>query len=123
MAATSSHHPLTERLASGTSVDSTARGWSADTGQIIGILNGYDDWVESAVFSPDGLRVLTASRDKTARIWDVFRMDGDLIDRAKQTIRRCLTGDQRKKVFLDPEPPYWCIETAKWPYDTNDWKA
>jgi WD40 repeat protein len=26
--------------------------------------------VNSAVFSPDGLRIITASRDATARIWD-----------------------------------------------------
>ena len=26
--------------------------------------------VNSAVFSPDGSRVVTASRDKTARLWD-----------------------------------------------------
>jgi WD40 repeat protein len=27
-------------------------------------------WVWSAAFSPDGTRVVTASRDKTAKIWD-----------------------------------------------------
>jgi hypothetical protein len=21
-----------------------------------------------------------------------------------------------------PEPPAWCIEMEKWPYDTQDWK-
>jgi WD40 repeat protein len=26
--------------------------------------------VESAQFSPDGTRIVTASRDKTARVWD-----------------------------------------------------
>ena len=28
------------------------------------------DTVQAAVFSPDGLRVLTASRDNTAKLWD-----------------------------------------------------
>ena len=28
------------------------------------------DWVQSAAFSPDGRRIVTASRDKTACIWD-----------------------------------------------------
>jgi WD40 repeat protein len=33
-------------------------------------LQGHTSGVESAVFNPDGSRVLTASRDRTARIWD-----------------------------------------------------
>ena len=31
---------------------------------------GHDDYVNTVDFSPDGTRVLTASADKTARIWD-----------------------------------------------------
>src|SRR5262249_37439012 len=34
------------------------------------ILRGHDSAVSSVAFSPDGLHVLTASWDKTARLWD-----------------------------------------------------
>jgi WD40 repeat protein len=33
-------------------------------------LGGHDSYVRSAAFSPDGSRIVTASSDKTARIWD-----------------------------------------------------
>jgi eukaryotic-like serine/threonine-protein kinase len=34
------------------------------------VLSGHTDHVVSAVYSPDGTRIVTASSDKTARIWD-----------------------------------------------------
>jgi WD40 repeat protein len=33
-------------------------------------LEGHEGTVNSAVFSPDGKRIVTASDDGTARIWD-----------------------------------------------------
>ena len=34
-------------------------------------MRGHEDEVNSAAFSADGTRIVTASKDKTARIWDV----------------------------------------------------
>ena len=36
----------------------------------LAVLTGHGDRLNSAVYSPDGGRIVTASRDKTARIWD-----------------------------------------------------
>ena len=40
------------------------------TGQPITCPLEHQEWVVSAAFSPDGTRVVTASHDKTARVWD-----------------------------------------------------
>ena len=42
-----------------------------------GAVFSHDGTVRGAVFSPDGLRVLTASNDKTARLWN---RDGSQIE-------------------------------------------
>ena len=34
------------------------------------MLAGHGDWVNRAAFSPDGSRIVTASFDNTARVWD-----------------------------------------------------
>ena len=44
--------------------------WDAATGEETRPVNGDEDRVSSAVFSPDGTRVVTASDDKTARAWN-----------------------------------------------------
>ena len=36
------------------------------------ILAGHERWVSSAQFSPDGTRIFTVSRDKTARVWTLL---------------------------------------------------
>jgi dipeptidyl aminopeptidase/acylaminoacyl peptidase len=44
--------------------------WEAATGAGLATLSGHTDWVNSAAFSPDGARVVTAAFDNTARLWD-----------------------------------------------------
>ena len=82
----------------------------------------HDLPVAHAAFSPDGARIVTASADKTARLWDIKADPSNLVSRARAAMPRCLTPSQRKAYFLRPEPPVWCIEMGKWPYNSPEWK-
>jgi WD40 repeat protein len=44
--------------------------WDAASGHALHTLRGHTDQINTAVFAPDGRRIVTASRDGTARIWD-----------------------------------------------------
>jgi len=46
------------------------RRYVSATGKELMVLRGHDGLVDSAVFSPDGKRIVTAAWDNTARIWD-----------------------------------------------------
>jgi WD40 repeat protein len=60
-----------EKLRARTAVlQAKAEWWDAATAKEIVVLRGHDKRVSSAAFSPDGLRIVTASEDNTARIWD-----------------------------------------------------
>lgn len=47
------------------------------------VVDAHQDWVWSAAFSADGARIITGSKDKTARVWDqksgnpLFTLNGD----------------------------------------------
>lgn len=44
---------------------------AVETGEKLHVLTGHGSWVQAAVFSPDGGRVASTSRDATIRVWDV----------------------------------------------------
>ena len=102
--------------------DNTARLWDGETGKPIGEPLKHEGEVSSAAFSPDGKRIVTAADDK-ARLWDIFANVQELMAHAKVRIPRCLTPAQRNAFFLPLEPPLWCIEMEKWPYNTANPEA
>jgi WD40 repeat protein len=57
--------------------DTTAQVWDAETGSRLGQPLRHQGQVNSAVFSPDGRRVVTASSDNTARVWEGDRPVGE----------------------------------------------
>jgi WD40 repeat protein/serine/threonine protein kinase len=69
----------------GSANDSTVKVWNAETGAVERELIGHTEMVRSAEFSSDGESILTASRDKTLKIWDV----------ATGTARQTLSSEHR----------------------------
>ena len=58
--------------------------------------------VNHVAFSPDGKRVVTASSDGTARLWNILTAEGQaLIDHARQIVPRELSPEERKRYFLE----------------------
>jgi WD40 repeat protein len=102
--------------------DRTARIWDSMTGAAIAVLIGHSAAVFKAALSPGDNLAVTGSWDRTARIWKIYRNTQDLADDAKRLTPRCLTSAERRRWFLDPEPPSWCIEKEKWPYGTQKWR-
>jgi WD40 repeat protein len=85
------------------------------SGKVIAPLSGGN-----AHFSPDGRSALTTS-GTTARIWHLFESTQEQVDEGKRVVPRCLLPDEREKAFLEREPPQWCIDMEKWPY--QDWQT
>jgi WD40 repeat protein/serine/threonine protein kinase len=48
----------------------TLRVWNAHTGVLVGSVKGHTNQINTVVFSGDGTRIVTASDDKTAAVWD-----------------------------------------------------
>jgi WD40 repeat protein len=58
------------RVIGAAAADNTARIWNVATGDPIAVLRGHTSAVQMARFNPEGDRIVTASQDGTARLWD-----------------------------------------------------
>lgn len=46
--------------------------WDVESGERIKTFSGHENWIDSIDFSSDGKYIVTASRDKTIRVWDIY---------------------------------------------------
>jgi WD40 repeat protein len=96
--------------------------WDVTSDKQAVLLRAQAGQILSVTFARNSQVAVTGSSDGTAHIWRLFPSTEALIDHARKLVPRCLTKAQREKVFLDPDPPHWCIEMGKWPYNSRDWK-
>lgn len=68
---------------------------ATDTGQVLAQAVGHEDRVEMVSFSPDSSQLLTASRDRTARRWDVAsgQPAGSPLRHSQPVLRAVFNGD------------------------------
>jgi hypothetical protein len=62
------------------------------------------------------------SGDQNCTPNNIFLNSEEFVAHAKSVAPRALSVAQRTTFFLDPEPPAWCVEMEKWPYQTPAWK-
>jgi WD40 repeat protein/beta-lactamase regulating signal transducer with metallopeptidase domain len=72
--------------------DKVVKVQDAETGYILGLLEGHEDVVAGVAFSPDGNTIATASFDGTIKLWDVPRDADPNGERRVLTCRQTLKG-------------------------------
>jgi hypothetical protein len=72
-------------------------------------------------FDPAGNRVLFLY-DNEVHAWSFIPSVQDMLDNARAYVASCIAPANRSDFYLADEPPAWCVELGKKPYDTDDWK-
>src|SRR5207253_30543 len=75
--------------------------------------NGHSDWVLSVAFSPDGKTLASASRDQTAKLWDV----------ATGAERNTFRGHTNWVECVRFTPDGQTLATASWDKTARLWKV
>jgi WD40 repeat protein len=90
---------------------------AASASSALAVLRGHDDMVLGASFSPDGSRIVTASQDRTARIWNANtgRLIAILRGHKRQVFSATFSPDSRRIVTAsaDKTARLWDAATAR----------
>ena len=99
--------------------------WDAASGVRVTSFTGHEAGIAAAAFSPDSQRVVTASRDHTARVWDVYRpmTRRGVFEQPSPVSRIAVSGNGERIAIvtqgcvlalyegrtLRPAPAHWCF--------------
>ena len=89
--------------------------WTVDGSSEPIELKGHESSIRTAEFSPDGSRILTASKDGTARIWSIFEDPVVLPEHVDGARRVELTSDGTRALTLS-----WDGTARLWMVDGNE---
>lgn len=114
------------------STDNTIRLWDATTGRLLQTRTSRLSGVWHLDFSEDQKWLVAAAHSTAKSINDppnvpveahrIVTDPQDLVDAAKSRIGRCFAARERQQLLLEREPPHWCIEARKAPYDAPAWQ-
>src|SRR5216117_2744683 len=77
----------------------------------------HEGWVSAASFSPDGQRIVTASRDRTARVWDAQsgKLVGEPLHHEGEVMAASFSSDGQRVVTAsyDNTAQVWDAQSGK----------
>jgi WD40 repeat protein len=78
-------------------------------------LKGHTDWINQVVYSPDGKRLATASRDRTVRVWDAST--------GKEILALKDNPGNVWSVAYSPDGKKMASPSGKWDKNKKEWQG
>jgi WD40 repeat protein len=78
-------------------------------------LKGHTDWINKVIYSPDGTRLATASRDHTVKVWDAAK--------GKDLLTLKGHAGNVKSVAYSPDGKKLASTSGKWHKDKKLWQG
>ena len=71
--------------------------WNVE-GQWLALLEGHSDAIRTIAFNEGGSRIVTASKDGTARIWHIYPDVESMVAEAERSLRGILSPEEYAKI-------------------------
>jgi WD40 repeat protein len=98
--------------------------YDAETYEIVSRMETPYDYVSKAWVSADGKNIIAEYGSELGGIEAItaiplYTSTTERIAAAKKLAARCLTPEERREIFLDEQPPAWCLRGARFEVETE----